>query len=151
MLQEMRDKFALGDFSGSLKAAESLLERSPAHEEASRFADSCRSRLCGMYEAKLGSLTRVPRVVLPPEQVRWLSLDHRAGFILSCVDGYSSIEEILDVSGMPQIDALRILHELLVQKVISVPLAGSWRALDPDRLPWRPPQEAPWSCSPSPC
>ena len=90
-------------------------------------------------------------MVLPPEQVRWLSLDHRAGFILSCVDGYSSIEEILDVSGMPQIDALRILHELLVQKVISVPLAGSWRALDPDRLPWRPPQEAPWSCSPSPC
>ncbi|MCU0659021.1 MAG: hypothetical protein MUF64_28330 [Polyangiaceae bacterium] len=118
--REMRDKFALGDFSGALKAAEALLICSPSNAEALRFAESCRSRLRGMYEAKLGSLSRVPRVILPPEQVRWLSLDHRAGFILSCVDGYSTIEEILDVSGMPELDTLRILHDLLLQKVISV-------------------------------
>jgi hypothetical protein len=52
--------------------------------------------------------------------VRWLSLDHRAGFVLSCVDGYSSIDEILDVSGMPPLDALRVLYELLQQRIIAV-------------------------------
>jgi len=120
-LREMRDKFALGDFSGSLKAAEGILEKDTTHVEASRYADNCRSRLRGMFEAKLGSLAKVPRVILPPDQVRWLSLDHRAGFVLSCVDGYSSIEEILDVSGMASLDALRILCDLLQQKVIAVP------------------------------
>ncbi|RYE83542.1 MAG: hypothetical protein EOO75_19205 [Myxococcales bacterium] len=119
-LREMRDKFALGDFSGSLKAAEAVLATDAAHGEAQRYADTCRQRLRAMYEAKLGSLSRVPRVALPPDQVRWLSLDHRAGFILSCVDGYSAIEEILDVSGMSALDALRILCDLLQQKVIAV-------------------------------
>jgi hypothetical protein len=53
------------------------------------------------------------------EQLRWLSIDHRAGFLLSHVDGVSSLEMILDVSGMPLLDALKILAELQQQRVIS--------------------------------
>lgn len=120
MMREVRDKLALGDFSGALKGAEAILEYDGHHTEARQLAETCRQRLRGMFEAKLGSMRRVPRLLLPPDQVRWLSLDHRAGFILSCIDGYSSIEEILDVSGMPSFDALRILHDLLQQKVIAV-------------------------------
>ena len=37
--------------------------------------------------AKLGPLDRVPMVVVPRTQMRWLSIDHRAGFVLSLVDG----------------------------------------------------------------
>lgn len=117
---DMRDRFALGDFTGALVLAETLLEQDPSHAEAARYADSCRERLRQMYAARLGALDRVPRVIVPPDQVRWLSLDHRAGFVLSCVDGYSTIEEILDVSGMPALDALRVLYELLQQRIISV-------------------------------
>jgi hypothetical protein len=119
-LRDMRDRFALGDFSGALAAAETVLQGDPHHAEAVRYAETSRMRLTSMYESKLGSLSRVPRVVLPPDQVRWLSLDHRAGFVLSCIDGYSSIEEILDVSGMSTTDALRILTDLLQQRVIAI-------------------------------
>ena len=117
---DMRDRFALGDFSGALVVAESIIEGDPSHAEAGRCAESCRDRLRQMYASRLGSLSRVPRVIVPPDQVRWLSLDHRSGFILSCVDGYSTIEEILDVSGMPALDALRVLYELLQQRIIAV-------------------------------
>ena len=72
-----------------------------------------------MYAARLGPLDRVPLVVVPRAQMRWLSIDHRAGFVLSLIDGSSSIEMILDVSGMPKLDALRILHELVQQKIVS--------------------------------
>jgi hypothetical protein len=58
-------------------------------------------------------------VMVPREQLRWLSIDHRAGFLLSHVDGVSSLEMILDVSGMPTLDALKILCELAQQRVIS--------------------------------
>jgi hypothetical protein len=122
---DMRDRFAVGDFSGALVVAEGILEGDPSQPEAARYAENCRERLRTMYAARLGSLAQVPRVILPPDQVRWLSLDHRAGFVLSCVDGYSTIDEILDVSGMPALDALRILFELLQQHVIAVGLARS--------------------------
>jgi hypothetical protein len=38
--------------------------------------------------------------------------------VLSHVDGNCSLEQILDVSGMPTLDTLRILYELLQQRVI---------------------------------
>lgn len=117
-LQEMRERFSLGDYSGALVVAESILEEDPAHAEALQCEASCRQVLEQMYTARIGPLERVPFVAVPPEQLRWLSLDHRAGFVLSHVDGNCSLEQILDVSGMPPLDALRILYELLQQRVI---------------------------------
>jgi hypothetical protein len=73
-----------------------------------------------MYLARLGSPTQVVRVAVPSDQIRWLSLDHRAGFLLSLIDGRSTIEEILDISGMPRLDALRILYGLLDQRAIAL-------------------------------
>ncbi|MFO0568677.1 MAG: hypothetical protein U0263_23650 [Polyangiaceae bacterium] len=117
---DMRDRYAAGDFTGALILAESLLETDPNHDEAQRFAQSCRDVLTQMYAARLGSLDEPVHVAIPPDQVRWLSLDHRAGFLLSMVDGYSTVEEILDVCGMPRLEALRILYTLLEQQIIAL-------------------------------
>jgi hypothetical protein len=117
---EMKERFALGDYSGALVVAESLLEENPTHVEAREYAESCRSVLQQMYMARIGSLDRVPIVAVARDQLRWLSIDHRAGFVLSLVDGISSLEMILDVSGMASLDALRILFELVEQRIISL-------------------------------
>jgi hypothetical protein len=119
-IAEMQERFALGDYSGALVMAESLLEDNPSHVEAREYAESCRAVLQQMYAAKIGPLTRVPIVEVARDQMRWLSIDHRAGFMLSLVDGVSSLEMILDVSGMPYLDALRILYELVQQRIISL-------------------------------
>jgi hypothetical protein len=115
---EMHDRFSLGDYSGALVIAESLLDENPSHEQARRYAENCRSILEQMYAARLGAMDRVPFLAVPRDQLRWLSLDHRAGFVLSHVDGTSNLQEILDISGMPTLDALRILFELSQQRVI---------------------------------
>jgi hypothetical protein len=73
-----------------------------------------------MFSARLAPLERTVTVAVSPEQIRWLSLDHKSGFLLSLVDGNSSIEELLDISGMPRLDALRILSTLAQQKVIAL-------------------------------
>ena len=73
-----------------------------------------------MYAARLGALDRVVSVAVPADQIRWLSLDHRAGFLLSLVDGISTLEEILDISGMSRLEALRIMYALLEQRVITI-------------------------------
>ena len=73
-----------------------------------------------MYAARLGPLDQVAVVAVPAEQLRWLTLDHRSGFLLSHVDGVSSLEEILDISGMPHLEAMRIICDLIQQKVIAL-------------------------------
>lgn len=117
-LGELRERYALGDFSGALTIAEGILEDSPDNADVQRYAESCRDVLMQMYAARLGSLDQIPTVSVPQEQLRWLTLDHRAGFLLSHVDGVSSLEEILDISGMPHLEAMRIIYDLLQQRVI---------------------------------
>jgi len=114
----MKDCYAMGDFTGALAQAESLLMQDAGDLEAQRYATSCRDVLMQMYVSRLGNVKHVVQVALPSEELRWLNLDHRAGFLLSLVDGSSTVEEVLDISGMPRLDALRILTSLLEQRVI---------------------------------
>lgn len=65
-----------------------------------------------MFAARIGPLDQVISVVISPEEVQWLTLDHRAGFLLSLVDGQSTVDEILDISGMTRLDALKIIFDL---------------------------------------
>ncbi|MDF3069355.1 MAG: hypothetical protein K0R38_4956 [Polyangiaceae bacterium] len=110
----------MGDFTGALVVAEGMLERSADDIDAQRYAQSCRDVLTQMYSARLGALSQRVRVAVPSEEIRWLSLDHRSGFVLSLIDGSSTVEELLDISGMNRLDALRILYTLYDQRVIAL-------------------------------
>jgi hypothetical protein len=118
LLDEVRDRYATGDYSGALVMAEGILQHDCENSLARRYADHCRLVLEQMASSKLGSLDQVPRVSVESDRLRWLSLDHRAGFLLSLIDGSSSLEELLDISGMPRFEALKILCDLLDQDVI---------------------------------
>jgi hypothetical protein len=117
-LDKVRARFEVGDFSGALVLAEAMLEEDPRHLAATCYADSCRAMLRQMYLARIGDKASVLRQVMDSEQVMSLQLDHRAGFLLSLADGMSTIDEILDVSGMPALDALRMLYELIQEGVL---------------------------------
>jgi len=118
-IAEMSERFSLGDYTGALEMAELILAEDPSNLEAAECGENCRTVLESMYVARLAPLDRAPIVVVPRTQMRWLSIDHRAGFVLSLIDGSSTVETILDVSGMPKLDALRILHELVQQKIVA--------------------------------
>ncbi len=117
--EEMNDRVALGDYTGALEIAEKLQIIFPYDDDAKACAEQCRGVLRQMYLTRVGPLDRVPIVMVARDQLRWLSIDHRTGFVLSLVDGVSSLEMILDVSGMPELDALRILSELAQQRIIA--------------------------------
>ncbi|HET9934197.1 MAG TPA: hypothetical protein VFQ35_26020 [Polyangiaceae bacterium] len=124
-IRKIADRYATGDFSGALVLAEGILENAPEHPEAQRYANNCRDVLTQMYSARLGALDQRVTVAIPSEQIRWLSLDHRSGFLLSLVDGTSSVEELLDISGMAKLDALRILYTLREERVIALVPRGA--------------------------
>ena len=115
---DMKDRYAMGDFTGALVIAEGILESDPSDAEAKLCAEKCRDVLTQMYSARLGPHSQTVSVAIPNDEIRWLSLDHRAGFLLSLVDGSLTLEEILDISGMPKLDALRLMFTLFDQHVI---------------------------------
>lgn len=113
LVGEMEELYALDDLSGALRHAELILGRVPDHEQANRCAANCRTRLIQLYSSKIGRLDRVVVQAMGDSQVRWLGLDHRSGFLLSRVDGVCTLEELLDVCGMPRLEALKTLADLL--------------------------------------
>ncbi len=91
LIMELLERFDRGDFLGALRSADRLLRNK-----------------------------RIPIVLLPHEHLCELDLDHRAGFVLSLIDGTSSLESILDVSGMPLLESLRVLCDLVEKRAIAL-------------------------------
>ena len=118
LVSEMEELYALDDLTGALRHAELILGRHPEHEPAQRCAANCRARLLQLYSSKIGRLDRVVILALGDSQLRWLGLDHRSGFLLSRIDGFSSVDELLDVCGMPRLEALKTLADLLERGAI---------------------------------
>jgi tetratricopeptide (TPR) repeat protein len=114
-----KDLHALGDFSGSLEMIEKILKLDPEHGEARDYLRHNEATLVAMYESKLGPLGCIPRLAIKPEEVMWLNLDHRAGFLLSQIDGTVDYESLFALSGLPRLDTARILATLIGDGVIS--------------------------------
>lgn len=119
-LREMSFRFEAQDYSGALVLAESVLAADPQQPDARRCSADCREMLVQRYLRRLGGSSHVPRLVLSSEEIQVLSLDHRTGFLLSSIDGILSIEEVLDVSSMRELEALRLMFDLNEQGVIAI-------------------------------
>jgi hypothetical protein len=65
------------------------------------------------YELYLGDMQGIPRFgKTTPE------LDSRSAFLLSRIDGSTCADDLLDVSGMPRLEALRVLARLVAGGVV---------------------------------
>jgi len=118
-LQRLRELYEVGDFTGALGAAEGILAKDPDSAEAARLLEECRRRLMHMDESRIGDCGRVPRVALQNSELIWRNLDPAAGFVLSRIDGFSTFEDVIDISGLPRFDTCRILDKLLQDGIIS--------------------------------
>jgi len=69
-------------------------------------------------EAWARLMTGAPTVTMPLADLRRLPLDHRAGFVLSLMDGSMDLETLVDASAMPREDILRIVRDLYQSGVV---------------------------------
>jgi hypothetical protein len=116
----LEELFDLGDFTTALEVADARLNLDPNDGVALGYRNRSHDRLLQMLMAKVGRLDARVELLVSSDQLKWLSVDHRAGFVISLVDGVATLEEILDVAGMPRLDALRILVALKERGVIGV-------------------------------
>ena len=94
LLEELRKRQKLDDFSGAYELASRVLKIEAGHPEAQKALAEAEEALANMYRAKLGSLKQVPKVAVKADEMMWLDLDHRSGFLLSQIDGAVFIRRV---------------------------------------------------------
>lgn len=124
----LREAYARGDTEGALSLATAIRSEIPAamdddpfgglipvEEEPPVDAKDC-TRLApeGLVPSILTLTERhsIPRLLMGPREIAKLPLDPRAGFLLGNIDGMQTLEEILDVCGMPPEEAIAIIRML---------------------------------------
>lgn len=65
-------------------------------------------------------LLRVPTVIADAERICAMKLGGRAGFLLALIDGITSVESLLDLSGMPADETVTLLEDLKRRGIIAL-------------------------------
>lgn len=113
-----KEKFSLGDFSGTLELCLDVLKKQPSRADVIDLKRRAEESLQKMAESKLGDLKRIPHVAIDAGGVLWLNLDAKSAFLLSQIDGFVSYEELFMLSGMSRLETARILVQLRDEGVI---------------------------------
>jgi hypothetical protein len=113
LLRDARELVRQGELESALDHLTLVAQLDPGRDEVQGYIDMVRSRLLRLYRDRVGPLACVPRVVAEPEAIKRYNLSADAGFLLSLLDGSTSVEQLLSLSGMDAFQALRILCRLL--------------------------------------
>lgn len=119
LLRGARDLLDLDDHTGAMELIVKAQAMAPDDPDVKALRERSEKTLLTMFESKLGKIETIPRVLLKEDEIIWLNLDHRAGFVLAQIDGTVSFDDLFAVSGMSRLDTARILAQLVDEGVIN--------------------------------
>ena len=120
LLQDAHEAVQAQDLEGALELLRAAAAQDPDRIELEGFVDGVRSRLLKQYRDNVGDVQEIPRVVADKAAIMRFNLPADAGFLLSLVDGKTTVLEIVSISGMDAFDAFRILNGLFEAKIAAV-------------------------------
>lgn len=102
----------------AVAAVDLALSEDPNSALAQKLIHRNRETMMSVFQGFLGDLSRQPVLARPLHELANAPISPRAAFLLSRVDGMISIDEILDVSGMPRLEAYRYLCQLYLRGIL---------------------------------
>jgi hypothetical protein len=90
-MRALLERFEARDFMGALALADDVLDAS-----------------------------RVPDLLVPRELLAAVPLDHRARALLAHIDGVEALEVVLERCGLPMLDAMQLLCELVERRIVTL-------------------------------
>ena len=106
------------DLDRAVAAIDLALSEDPNSALAQKLIHRNRDTMMTVFQAFLGDLQRQPALARPLHELANAPISPRAAFLLSRVDGSLSLDEILDVSGMPRLEAYRYLCQLFLRGIL---------------------------------
>jgi len=106
------------DLARAVTAVDLALSEDPNSALAQKLIHRNREAIMNAFQGFLGDLQRTPTLARPLHELSSAPISPRAAFLLSRVDGTLSLDEILDVSGMPRLEAYRYLCQLFLRGIL---------------------------------
>ncbi|HEV7554930.1 MAG TPA: hypothetical protein VGO00_05695 [Kofleriaceae bacterium] len=106
------------EFDKAVAAVDLALGEDPNSALAQKLIHRNRDQIMAVFTAFLGDLQRTPVLARPLHELGAAPISPRAAFLLSRIDGTLSLDEILDVSGMPRVEAYRYLCQLFLRGIL---------------------------------
>jgi hypothetical protein len=107
------------DYEGALEMLDILTQTKKISPDAQRLRERCRHYLQKAYIDYFGDANTCPYTLQPLQALQHANLDHRAGFLLSRMDGRTTLRDLLLLSNLDEFDFLRILYQLAEQQFIA--------------------------------
>jgi hypothetical protein len=118
-----REARSVLDKSGDAEALdllEAATREAPADLEAQAALDLVRASLYRKHRLRTKDGSGVPRVKLGPQEILKFNLPAYAGFVLSMVDGHTSVDELVALTNMDPFEALHMLGKLMDNGLVEV-------------------------------
>ena len=109
LLKDAHEALRCEDLESALDLFQVASQLDPDRFEIEGYVDLVRSHLLKRYRERVGDLQAVPRLLVGEDEVRRFNLAPDGGFMLSLVDGSTSFEQLVSLSGMAAFDAFRNL------------------------------------------
>ena len=120
LLADALELFRRGEAQESLEMLETLARENPRRMEIQGYLELVRGHLFEYYRERVPDASTVLKVAITPEEMMRFNLPANAGFVLSMVDGSTSVNEILALSGMDPFEAVRVVNKLLEVGIVEV-------------------------------
>jgi len=120
LLRDAQELVRVENYEGALELYQLAASLDPARVELEGYVDLLRGRLVKIYRERIGDLRQVPKLLVPLDRITRFNLPTEAGFVLSLIDGRTSFDELLSVSGMGPFEALRIFARLVEARIVGV-------------------------------
>jgi hypothetical protein len=118
LLDRAREASERGQHAVAVTAVDLMLDEQPDSALAQKTLQGHREVVSQIYRDFIGDLEAVPSSIVGMRELATTGIDHRTAFLLSRIDGSLSYEELLDVAGMPRLEAYRHLAKLLLDGII---------------------------------
>lgn len=125
LVLEALELFREGAPEAALELIESLQKGRDVDLRVQGYVALIRSHLHERYLERLRGGDAVPRLAVGPDELLRFNLPSNAGFVLSMLDGATSVNDLVALSGMDPFDVLHTLHRLGEAGIVEVPAGAS--------------------------
>lgn len=109
---------AIGETEKAVAAVDLAMSEDPNSALGQKLITRNRDTITNVFQGYLADLERMPQLARPLHELQGAPISPRAAFLLSRIDGTLTIDELLDVSGMSRVEALRHLCQLYLRGIL---------------------------------
>jgi hypothetical protein len=107
-----------GDTERAVCAVDLAISEDPNSALGQKLITRNRDTIMSVFQGYLGDLDRQPQLAKPLHELASAPISPRAAFLLSRIDGTLTVDELLDVSGMPRLEAYRHICQLFLRGIL---------------------------------